>query len=104
MDISSIVILHRDAQFNQSLNKENKMEVTCDNQPNWIPLEIFSQKYLNQINCNDFMHMGKVGEIELYKNIVTRSYINIDTDGCCWSYSGDGYIQITEESAIRRVE
>jgi hypothetical protein len=83
---------------------ENKMEVTYDNQPNWTPLETFSQKYLNQINCNDFMHMGKVGEIELYKNIVTRSYINIDTDGCCWSYSGDGYIQITEESAIRRVE
>ena len=79
-----------------------KMEVTFDNQPNWIPLETFSQKYLNQINCNDFMHMGKVGEIELYKNIVSRHYINIDTDGYCWAYSGDGYLQITDESAIRR--
>ena len=80
------------------------MEVTCDNQPNWIPLETFSQKYLNQINCNDFMHMGKVGEIELYKNIVSRHYINIDTDGYCWKYSGDGYLQITDESAIRKVK
>ena len=79
------------------------MKVKHDNQPNWYPLETFSDKYPNEINCCDFMHMGKVGGVELYKNIVTRRYINIDAEGYCWSYSGDGYFQITEESAIRRI-
>ena len=81
-----------------------EMEISFDNLPNWIPLETFSEKYPNLIDCGDFMHMGKSGEINLYKNIVSRSYINIDTDGCCWAYSGDGYFQVTEESAIRRIE
>jgi hypothetical protein len=49
------------------------------------------------------MYMGKVSEIELYKNIVTRRYINIDAEGYCWSYSSNGYFQITEKSAIRKV-
>ena len=69
------------------------MKVTFDNQPKlftgWIPLEKFSQKYPNQINCNDFIHMGKIGDIELYESIVSRYYINIDSDGNCWAYGSD---------------
>ena len=81
----------------------SKIKVKHDNQPNWYPLEKLSEKYPNQINCCDFMHMGKVGGIELYKNIVNRGYINIDAEGYCWSYSNNGYFQITEKSAIRKV-
>ena len=79
-------------------------KIKHENKPNWYPLETFSEKYPNQIKCSDFMHMGKVGEIELYKNIVTRSYINIDSEGYCWSYSGNGYFQITEKSAIKNLK
>jgi len=84
------------------LNMENKMELTFDNQPNWLPLENFSEKYPNQINCCDFMHMGRVGGINLYKNRVSRGYINIDSEGYCYAYCSGTYLQINDESAIRR--
>ena len=81
---------------------ENDTELTFDNQPNWLPLENFSEKYPNQINCCDFMHMGRVGGINLYKNRVSRGYINIDSEGNCYLYCSGTYLQINDESAIRR--
>ena len=80
---------------------------------NWVPLENLSERKPNEINCCDFMHMGAVvnsdsrkgaiGEINLYKSIATRRYINIDTDGGYWNYHRGAYWQIDERTALRRV-
>tara|TARA_R100000049_G_C1905398_1_gene54167 strand:+ start:303 stop:551 length:249 start_codon:yes stop_codon:yes gene_type:complete len=70
---------------------------------NWVPLENLSERKPNEINCCDFMHMGAVGDINLYKSRATRSYINIDTDGGYWRYHNGEYYQIDEGTALRRV-
>jgi hypothetical protein len=80
---------------------ENNMKISTT--INWIPLENLSERKPNEINCCDFMHMGAVGNINLYKSIDTRRYINIDTDGCYWTYYKGEYIRICEETAIRKV-
>ena len=74
-------------------------------EPNWAPLEILSDKYPNEINACDYMYMGTVSGINLYKNNATRRYLNIDGDGILWKYdpNGSNYFQITEKIAIRRV-
>ena len=65
---------------------------------NWRPLEDFSSKYPNEINCGDFMYIGSVSIgiteilINLYKHINTRRYINICDDGRLWRYSEGEYI------------
>ena len=70
---------------------------------NWVPLENLSERKPNEINCCDYMHMGAVGDINLYKSIETRRYINIDTDGGYWNYHRGAYWQIDERTALRRV-
>jgi hypothetical protein len=90
---------------------ENEMNISTT--INWVPLENLSERKPNEINCCDFMHMGAVvnsdsrkgaiGEINLYKSIATRRYINIDTDGGYWSYHNGEYYQIDEGTALRRV-
>jgi len=70
---------------------------------NWVPLENLSERKPNEINCCAFMHMGAVGDINLYKSIATRRYINIDTDGGYWNYHRGTYWQIDERTALRRV-
>ena len=41
--------------------------------------------------CESFMFMGRTGEIYLYKHIHTRRYLNLDTQGQCFRYTGKGY-------------
>ena len=71
--------------------------------PNWKPLEDMSERHPDKIDCGDFMYMGNVFDICLYKHRNTRGYLNIDTEGTCWMYHKDGYFQIAQESAIERV-
>ena len=65
---------------------------------NWGPLEGFSRKYPNEINCEDYMYMGSVNSgisenlINLYKHINTRKYINICNNGGLWMYFEGRYI------------
>jgi hypothetical protein len=46
-------------------------------EPNWRPLEMA----LASRDCEDFMYMGRTGEIELYKHRWTRRYLTISSDG-----------------------
>ena len=41
--------------------------------------------------CDWFMYMGKSGTIYLYKHIDTRRYLNLDAQGQCFRYTGNGY-------------
>ena len=56
-----------------------------DFKPNWKPLE---KKISNR--CQEFMYMGRVGGINLYKHILTRRYVNLDDlDELTWTHFCD---------------
>lgn len=70
-------------------------------EPNWEPLEhLFPDKE----TLSNFMFMGSIRlhtgtAVNLYKNSVTRRYINIDNSGNTYSYTGNDYTQIPLEIA-----
>ena len=65
-------------------------------EPNWAPLETA----LTEQECEDYMYMGSVGEIELYKHVLTRRYLNISTDGRrFYRREHDEYIEISKTEA-----
>jgi hypothetical protein len=69
-------------------------------EPNWAPL----QKVLSDSECGDYMYMGRVGEIELYKHRFTRRYLNISQDGCKFYRYLDGtYVEISRSDALSYV-
>ena len=69
-------------------------------EPNWRPLEIG----LTPGDCDEFMYMGRAGEIELYKHRWTRRYLNISSDGeRFYRLVGDSYIEISRAEAIEHV-
>jgi hypothetical protein len=69
-------------------------------EPDWKPLE----GALSQQNYADFMYMGRVGEIVLYKHRDTRRYLNIDAKtGRFYRYADGDYIEINREQAIEHV-
>jgi hypothetical protein len=69
-------------------------------EPNWRPLE----KVLTPGDCEDFMYMGRTGEIELYKHRWTRRYLNISSDGERFYRLGrDEYVEISRGEAIEHV-
>ena len=53
----------------------------------WAPLE----QVLGPKLCEHFMFMGRFGELYLYKHIDTRRYLNLDAEGRCFRYTGNGY-------------
>ena len=53
----------------------------------WAPLE----RVLGPQPCECFMFMGRSGELYLYKHIDTRRYLNLDAEGRCFHYTGNGY-------------
>ena len=69
-------------------------------EPNWTPLElVFPAGELE-----DFMYMGRSGEIELYKHCITRRYLNISADGQRFYRYFDGtYVEITRAVALDHV-
>ncbi len=71
-----------------------------DTVPDWKPLE----KLVAAAHLHDFMHMGRVGNIQLYKHRMTRRYLNIDTvSGRCFQYREGKYSPIDADSALQYV-
>jgi hypothetical protein len=69
-------------------------------QPNWTPLETV----LPPRECQHFMHIGRAGEIELYKHRWTRRYLNISSDGRrFFRQIDDGYVEISKVEALEHV-
>lgn len=69
-------------------------------EPNWRPLETV----LTPSQCEDFMYMGRTGEIELFKHRWTRRYLNISSDGGrFYRLAGKWYIEISRDEAIEHV-
>jgi hypothetical protein len=50
-----------------------------------------------------FMYIGRSAEIYLYKHIDTRRYLNLDAQGQCFRYTGNGYEPEGRAKAIERV-
>ena len=81
------------------MNPSNGSSITVG-EPNWRPLE----RVLSTEECTDFMYMGSVGEIEMYKHRDTRRYLNIGRDdGCFYLYSNGTYVEVTQSEALDRV-
>ncbi len=69
-------------------------------EPNWAPLEMV----LCRTECEDYMYMGRVGEIELYKHRFTRRYLNIHRDGQrFYRYLDGSYFEISRSEALGHV-
>ena len=65
----------------------------------WAPLE----QMLGPELCERFMYMGRSAEIYLYKNIDTRRYLNLNAQGQCFRYTGNGYEPEERAKAIAHV-
>ena len=65
----------------------------------WTPLE----QMLGPELCERFMFMGKSAGIYLYKHIDTRRYLNLDAQGQCFRYTGNGYELEERAKAIAHV-
>ena len=69
-------------------------------EPNWTPLELV----LPARELEDFMYMGRAGEIELYKHWLTRRYLNISANGQqFYRYSDGTYLEVTKAVALNHV-
>jgi len=69
--------------------------------PIWVPLE----KRLGRARCAGFMFMGRVNGINIYKQGITRSYLNLDDDGNCFVYRGNWQYEAADFSAeLRNLE
>lgn len=62
------------------------MTVEAPDTPNWKPL----LTRLAPNHCGAFMYMGHVGPVHLYKHIITRRYLNLDSAGSCYVWNGQG--------------
>jgi hypothetical protein len=73
---------------------------TFDAKPNWEPLE----RAVASVHLPEFMHMGRIGTIQLYKHRNTRRYLNIDAlSGRCFEYRSGEYSPVEPECAMRYV-
>lgn len=86
--------------------RDEKNFVTFGGPVNWEPLERLYKD--NPEVLEDFMYMSSVklmnnNIIYLYKNSNTRKYINIDTLGNTYEYTGDKYIPIENDIAKIKV-
>ena len=73
--------------------------ITVD-EPNWTPLELA----VPAGELENFMYMGRAGEIELYKHRLTRRYLNISRDdGRFYRYCDGTYIEISQSDALDHV-
>lgn len=79
---------------------QNRAVVMTVGKPNWAPLE----SVLPPEDCEDYMYMGRAGEIELYKHRWTRRYLNIGMDCRSFYLYCDGkYIEISQAAAFANV-
>lgn len=66
-------------------------------EPNWGPLE----RAVPVAELENFMYMGRAGEIELYKHRFMRRYLNVSQDGLkFYRYIDDKYIEISRSDAL----
>jgi hypothetical protein len=81
-------------------NKENQIEYP--ETPFWTPLESAVGD-----RCREFMFMGQILHqgtlIFLYKNIISRAYLNLDIKDQAYQFKGGGYLPISKEEAIKHV-
>lgn len=71
-----------------------------DTEPDWKPLE----KTVAVAHLDDFMHMGRIGTMQLYKHRMTRRYLNIDAvSGRCFAYREGKYCPVGRETAVQYV-
>jgi hypothetical protein len=78
------------------MSSDNQCSVVVS-EPNWAPL----QMVLSDTECGDYMYMGRVGEIELYKHCLTRRYLNISQNGRKFYRYVDGtYVEISKFDAL----
>ncbi|NKE70179.1 hypothetical protein [Candidatus Manganitrophus noduliformans] len=79
-----------------------KRDERIEEEPMWGPL----CRVVGQLNLSAFMYMGRVqaGEkrIFLYKHILTRRYLNLDSGGKAYRYDSGAYIQIDLDEALAR--
>ena len=69
-------------------------------EPNWAPLELV----LPVGELENYMYMGRAGEIELYKHRFTRRYLNVSADGTrFYRYSERKYVAIGRSEALDHV-
>jgi hypothetical protein len=69
-------------------------------EPNWAPLEAV----LPACELENFMYMGRAGEIELYKHRLTRRYLNIGQGGqTFYRYLNGNYVEISRSDALNHV-
>jgi len=69
-------------------------------EPNWTPLELA----VPARELENFMYMGRAGEIELYKHRLTRRYLNISQDGqTFYRYLNGNYVEISRSDALNHV-
>ena len=69
-------------------------------EPNWTPLE----SVVPASELENFMYMGRAGEIELYKHQFTRRYLNIKRNSHKFYRYLDGkYLEITRAAALEHV-
>ena len=69
-------------------------------EPNWTPLELA----VSACDLENFMYMGRAGDIELYKHQLTRRYLNIDRNSHKFYRYLDGkYVEITRAAALEHV-
>jgi hypothetical protein len=77
----------------------NQVAVTVG-EPNWAPLE----RAIPAKELEDFMYMGRAGEIELYKHRVTRRYLNIGQNSeSFYRYLNGEYIETSRAAALEHV-
>jgi hypothetical protein len=69
-------------------------------EPNWTPLELA----VPARELDNFMYMGRAGEIELYKHQFTRRYLNIGRGSLKFYQYLDGeYVEIARTAALEYV-
>ena len=77
----------------------SQVVVTVD-EPNWAPLE----RAVPVTDLENFMYMGRVGEIELYKHRITRRYLNIGQNSeRFYRYLNGEYVEISRAAALEHV-
>ena len=68
---------------------------------NWKPLE----SRLGRKRCVGFMYMGRVNGINLYKHGITRTYLNLDDEGNCYTVTASGcYSLVDFEFELKKLE
>jgi hypothetical protein len=68
--------------------------------PNWVPLE----RAVPATELENFMYMGRAGQIELYKHRFTRRYLNIGRNSQrFYRYLNGEYAEISRAAALEHV-